>query len=156
MSLRLKAHVTSLFKEYSPGIKLNIVFSSKYRLSTMFSYKDKIPFDLQSYIVYNFQCSRCNSRYIGKTYRHLKVRACEHLALSYRTEKHTSPNTTIATNVTHHCHGDQKHQNDYSAFKVLSQAPNNFHLKLKESLLILKYNPDLNIASESIPLYLFS
>ena len=40
-------------------------------------------------------------------------------------------------------------------FEIVGTAVNDFHLKLKESLLVLKMKPCLNIAQESIPLYLF-
>ena len=40
-------------------------------------------------------------------------------------------------------------------FEILGTAVNDFHLKLKESLLILKMKPCLNIAQQSMPLYLF-
>ena len=40
-------------------------------------------------------------------------------------------------------------------FEVVGTAANDFHLKLKESLSILKMKPCLNIAQESMPLYLF-
>ena len=38
---------------------------------------------------------------------------------------------------------------------LIGSASNKFHLKLKESLLILKMKPSLNIAKESMPLMLF-
>ena len=40
-------------------------------------------------------------------------------------------------------------------FSKLGNTMNNCHLSLKESLLILKLKPSLNVAKESIPLYLF-
>ena len=42
-----------------------------------------------------------------------------------------------------------------SCFSLVGNAASKFHLKLKESLLILKMKPSLNVAKESIPLYLF-
>ena len=148
----MKKHLTSLFRDCAPHLKLTVVFSSKTRLRSMLSFKDKIPFDLKSLVVYNFQCSSCKSSYIGKTFRHMKIRAYEHLAISVSTEKKTSPNTTKTTVVTDHCHKGVEHHNEYSSFKILSQASNDFHLKLKESLVILKNDPDLNVAGESLPL----
>ena len=40
-------------------------------------------------------------------------------------------------------------------FSILGNAMNNYHLSLKESLLIFIQKPSLNVAKESIPLYLF-
>ena len=43
----------------------------------------------------------------------------------------------------------------FFCFPLIGNATNNYHLKLKESLVILKLKPSLNIAIESMPLYLF-
>ena len=38
--------------------------------------------------IYNFTCGSCNASYIGKTFRHMKVRVSEHQGISPRTGKH--------------------------------------------------------------------
>ena len=43
---------------------------------------------------------------------------------------------------------------DSSCFSLVGNAANKYHLKLKESFLILKLKPSLNKAKESMPLYL--
>ena len=53
-----------------------------------------------------------------------------------------------------HCHQNE-HRCSVDNFEIVGTAVNDFHLKLKESLLILKMKPCLNIAQESMPLYLF-
>ena len=40
-------------------------------------------------------------------------------------------------------------------FEIVGITVNDFHLKLKESLLILKMKPCLNIAQKLMPIYLF-
>ena len=40
--------------------------------------KTKDPNELESNLVYEYKCSRCQSTYVGKTIRHLKVRVQEH------------------------------------------------------------------------------
>ena len=40
-------------------------------------------------------------------------------------------------------------------FKIIGTAVKDFHLKLKESLLIFKMKPCLNMAQELMPLYVF-
>ena len=44
-------------------------------LSNVFRFKDRLPYELISRVIYKFQCGRCNSFYIGETDRHLKVRS---------------------------------------------------------------------------------
>ena len=44
---------------------------------------------------------------------------------------------------------------DTSYFSFVGNAANKYNPKLKEFLLILKMKPSLNVAKESMPLYLF-
>ena len=44
-----------------------------------FSYKDPIPNDLKSFLVYTFTYASCSSSYIDKTCRHFKTRIEEHI-----------------------------------------------------------------------------
>ena len=57
--------------------KLQIVFKSKTRLGNNFYFKDQIPKDLTSGVVYKFQCGLCNEFYYGECLRHLNVRTGE-------------------------------------------------------------------------------
>ena len=52
---------------------------SSFEISSLFSMKDRVPFDLRSYVVYNFVCGSCKADYIGRTKRHLSTRIKEHL-----------------------------------------------------------------------------
>ena len=36
----------------------------------MFRFKDRVPYDLVSGVVYEYTCGRCNSSYYGDTERH--------------------------------------------------------------------------------------
>ena len=120
-----------------------------------FSFKDKLPIDIHSLVVYKFTCSTCNGTYIGKTKRHFLVRAYEHLLLSYKTGKKYTFKESTATTVAKHLH-HSNHTASIGDFKTIPKARNDFHTKIKESLLIKKDNPSLNISSHSIPLYLFN
>ena len=96
-----------------------------------------------------------HSVYIGKTKRHQLVRQYEHLGLSVLTEKALLKYTgKDATTIRKHCH-ENKYCCSMDNFEIVGTAVNDFHLKLKESLLILKMKPCLNIAQQSMPLYLF-
>ena len=50
-----------------------------------FKFKDKMPDSIQSSVIYNFTCNRCNAVYIGKTSRYLSTRIAEHMGISFRT-----------------------------------------------------------------------
>ena len=48
----------------------------------MFRFKDCVPYDLVSGVVYEYTCSRSNSSHFGDTERDLKVRSGEHIRIS--------------------------------------------------------------------------
>ena len=109
---------------------------------------------MNSKVIYKFKCSICNSVYIGETKRHFLVREYEHLGKSILTEKNLKYTEKDATAIRKHCH-NHCHTADTSCFLLVRNAANKYHLKLKESFLILKMKPSLNVAKESMPLYLF-
>ena len=71
--------------------KVQIVFKSQRRLSSQFRFKEPLPYDLMSKVVYKYACGRCNSSYYSETDRHLRVTAGEHIGLSCLTFKKCKP-----------------------------------------------------------------
>ena len=57
----------------------------------MFRFKDRVPYDSVSGVVYEYTCGRCNSSYYDETERHLKVTSGEHIGISPLTFKKTKP-----------------------------------------------------------------
>ena len=47
-----------------------------------FRFKNAIPCSLLSGVIYEFKCPRCNSSYVGSTYRYWEKRLEEHLHMS--------------------------------------------------------------------------
>ena len=109
---------------------------------------------MNSKVIYKYKCNICNDVYIGETKRHLLVRQYEHIGKLILTEKPLKYNEKDATAIRKYCH-HSNHQPDINCFSSMGSASNKFHLRLKESLLILKLKPSLNIAKESMPLLLF-
>ena len=89
ISLQTRTKLTKSFKGLLNSCKLQIVFKSQRKLSNVFRFKDRLPFDLVSGVVYKYTCGRCNSTYYGETDRHLKVRSGEHIGISPLTFKKT-------------------------------------------------------------------
>ena len=73
---------------------------------------------------------------------HLLVRQHEHLRKSNLTEKPSKYDDKDATAIRKDCH-QNNYQTDSSCFTSISSASYNFHLKLKESLLILNIGSSL-------------
>ena len=155
ISLQLKARLRNIYKKCLPNIKLDIVFHSKNRIRNAFSFKDVISNDLQSLVLYKYKCSICNDAcYVGKTKRHYKVRLYEHLGLSIPTDKSLKYTKKNATAVRQHIE-DCQHASHMYDFSIIGSATNDYHLKIKESLVISKLKPSLNTQGDSIPLVLF-
>ena len=123
--------------------KLQIVFKS---------FRDRLPSDLVSGVVYKYTSGRCNSTYYGETDRHLKVRSGEHLGISPLTFQKTKPSKESA--IRRHLLNCNKIPS-FEEFTILTNGNNKFVLEIKESLLIKRDRPILNKNISSAKLFLF-
>ena len=152
ISSRVRRNLKSLAKKYIPKCQIKIIFKSPAKLSSVFTFKDKLQSYLVSGVVYKYTCSGCNSTYIGKTSRHTQKRFSEHMGKSPLTGK--SLKGQCSTTVRDHmlecnttvCMND---------FIIIGRDADNYKLRVKESIFILRDNPNLNIQGQSVPLTLF-
>ena len=63
ISLQTRTKLRKSFKGVLNCCKLQIVFKSQKKLVNVFRFKDRLPFDLVSGVVYKYTCGRCNSSY---------------------------------------------------------------------------------------------
>ena len=150
-SIKLKRSISRHIKGNIPNCKLRVIFSSKRRLSNYFRFKDVIPKCVQSHLVYKICCAECNLCYYGLTERHFKVRAYDHVGLSFLTGK---PIKGVDTAMKTHCR-DNNHHISMDTISIIAREENSFHLRIKESLLIKRDKPSLNNNVYSTPLLLF-
>ena len=140
------------FKGILNCCKLQIVFKSQRKLASVFRFKDRLPYDLVSGVVYKYTCGSCKSSYYGETDRHLKVRCGEHIGISPLTSKKIKlskesairDHLLICNNVP-----------SFDEFSILAHGNNRFVLEIKESLLIKRDKPVLNKNISSARLFLF-
>ncbi|XP_057305452.1 uncharacterized protein LOC130642384 [Hydractinia symbiolongicarpus] len=152
-SLQTRTKLEKLFKSTLHCCKLSVVFRTHTRLSNFFRFKDLLPKELKSGVIYKYKCSGCNATYIGETSRHLKVRASEHLGVSPLTgKKSTSSNCTAIKDHLKACHTTSS----LDDFSILSRGNNRYLLEIKESLFIMRDSPQLNNNIRSAPLYLYN
>ena len=79
LSHHIKNNLSKLCKEFcKENFNFKLVFNS-FKIRNYGSYKDPIPDDLKSFLVYKFTCASCSSSYIGKTCRHFKTRIEERI-----------------------------------------------------------------------------
>ena len=73
LSHHIKNKLSKLCKKLcKENFNIKLVFNS-FKIKNYFSYKDPIPDDLKSFLVYKFTCASCSSSYIDKTCRHFKI-----------------------------------------------------------------------------------
>ena len=98
------------------------------------SYKDQIPDDLKSFLVYKFTCASCSSSYIGKTCHHFKTRIKECIKKDDKSHLVKHLHTTTA------CFDSY----NSLSFKIIDKANSKFDLKIEDALLINWIKPNLN------------
>ena len=112
------------------------------RIKSFLSPKDKL--NLQSHLVYQFNCAGCNSVYVGYTTRHYHVRINEHLQtdLNSHVKKHLDSKKICKTKSNEGC------------FKILDKATTKYDLRIKEALHIKWVAPNINKQKNSLKLTL--
>ena len=81
-------------------------------------------------LVYKFRCNICNDIYYGKTKRHFKVRACEHLGITPLTGKKViSPKESAVSDHIFHTSNNAS----FDDFETYVKESDEFRLLLRES-----------------------
>ena len=134
LSHYIKNKLSKLYKEHcQENFKIKLVFNS-IKIKNYFSYKDPIPDDLKSFLVYKFTCASCSFGYIGETCRHFKTRIDEHIKKDnkFHIFKHLHSTATCFDSYNSLC------------FKIIDKANSKLDLKIKEALHINWRKPNLN------------
>ena len=121
LSHHIKNKLSKLSKEFSKeNFNIKLVFSSL-KIKNYSSYKDPIPNDLRSSLVYKLAYVSCSSSYIGKTCRHFKTRIEEHIKKDNKSHilKHVNSTATCFDSY------------NYLYFKIIDKANSKFDLKVK-------------------------
>ena len=72
-----------LLKEFYPQLNVRVIFKPRRTIQRFFRFKDKVPKELQSSVVYKYSCC-CNATYYGRSKRQLQARIFQHLGRSIR------------------------------------------------------------------------
>ena len=114
---------------------------NSFKIKNHFSYKDQIPNDLKSLLVYRFTCAGCNPSYIGEICRHFKTRIGENIK-KYHIFEHLHSTATCFDSYNSVC------------FTIIDKANCKFNLKIKEGLHINWREPNLNAQQNHLALTL--
>ena len=116
-------------------IEIRIVFTLS-KICDYFSTKDTLLDCFKSFVVYQFTCVSCRTRYVGRTHKHFDTRITEHFGSeSSSIFKHLNDSKNKA------CKSKTTREN---AFKILDDARTDYELALKEGLHIKWFKPALN------------
>ena len=121
--------------------KLRVIFQTNKRLKNYFRFKHFAPETIWPSLIYKFSCGSCTASYIGKTYRHFKIKVSEHQGVSSTTDKPVK-GTLSPSGRDHMLVCDHKIVHEDSKF--LDDESNRYLLQLKESLFIKRDKPSLN------------
>ena len=116
ISLKTRTKLKKSLKNILNCCKLQIVFENKTRLGNNFHFKDLIPKDLTSGVIYKFQCGLCNESYYGECARHLNVIIGEHV-ISPFTKKRVKPKNSPVADHLLFC----SHSTSYANFSILTR-----------------------------------
>ena len=83
-----------------------------------------MPSELWSRIIYKFECESCKDYYIGSTMKQSKVRFCQHLGISPRTNR---PTTLSHSSPRQHCE-EKGHAFPLFNFSILVSANSELEL----------------------------
>ena len=139
--LLVRSKLTRMCRRFFPMAKLRVVFTTSYQIKSLFRFKDRMPAAMRSSVVYDYSCPGCNSRYVGKTSRHLYTRIAEHRGISPRTQKELA--CPSFSSIREHAL-EKGHPIKLENFRVLCGARNVVDLDICECLHILNSRPDLN------------
>ena len=148
--MHLRSGIRKKVKELFPELFFRVVFKSGRNLGSWFKYKDSISDDLRSQLIYKYTCPTCNAGYIGCTTRHFRTRIHEHLGVSARTGAPTSTSTPLSC-VAQHIKS-HKHVGTVENFEIIHNPSQKSLLKIAETILIQREQPELNDRTGSYPL----
>ena len=137
----------STLERFYPQLHFLPSLTNPFTVGSFFKFKDALPNDLRSGVVYKFSCGGCDATYIGCTRQRFKARVCQHLGISDRTHSfllrpvHSEPRNH-ASQCSTLLSADQ--------FSIVDQCTNN--LLTLESLYIKQLKPSLNSMQSSTPL----
>ena len=87
LSFQTRTNLRKSLKDILNGCKLKTLFKSQNKLENAFSFKDGIPKELASGVVYEFHCGLGNESDYGECVKHLNVRIGEHIGILPLTEE---------------------------------------------------------------------
>ena len=123
LSLQTRTKLRKSLKGILNCCKLQILSKSQNKLAKTFHFKDRIPKELTSGVVYKFTCGLYDESYYGECVRHLNMRIGEHIGVSPLTKKKVKPKGSAVSDDLLLCN----HSPSFKNFSVLTKENNFFY-----------------------------
>ena len=118
-SYEITKYLKRVLPFYFPQIVFKFALKNDFKVKKFFPFKDKLPAEMLSNVIYQFKCCVCNDTYIGSTSKQAKVRISQHLGISYCTGNRIQNPPHSAPRI----HSlDKKHYLTNDNFKILDTA----------------------------------
>ena len=124
------------------NVRPRIIFTSRSLIAT--STKDRPDLLSTPNVIYQFNCSTCQERYIGMTERRLADRVKEHLPTWLKRTTDGTSRSSITDHIIEQGHSCKPEE----CFKILYRARNRRILRFVEAVAIRLYKPSLNVVKE--------
>ena len=105
-----------------------------------------------SYVIYKYTCEFCKEFYIGKTWRQLRCRICEHQGLTIRTGKPCEKGGLVFSEVRDHCQQEHNQQVNPDNFEIVTHLRYKSDLETLDSLYQRSLKPKIINKKQSVPL----
>ena len=99
-SVKLVKYLKNVLQQYFPQVEFKFSLSNSFKIKYFFNYKDHLPLDLRSGIVYKYTCGICKDSYIGSSIKQARVRFSHHHGFSFRTGRPLSCQQTLVFGIT--------------------------------------------------------
>ena len=151
LSIFVNRKLKRLVHKFYPSTDLRIVYKRGNSIRNLFAYKDKLPIDSLSSVVYKIQCDVCgpSAAYIGKTINTIQERF-------YGANGHLNPSTKKSALLEHLMSDISPQCNfDIITIKVIDKCSGDLKLRFAESIHLKLSKQTLNTQERSIPLQIF-
>jgi hypothetical protein len=150
----LSTRLTKLAKSVKPHINVHSIQRPPPTIAKYFPFKDIIPKELQSNIVYKINCSECNASYIRKTERQAIRRLDEHntkIDVNSTAETNSLPHIVELNNSAHLNQTKQDNKEYIPKSSTVHRHIPNKNLNLTKEQHIVRENLSDMITTDSIP-----
>ena len=149
ISIILRRNLTRLVHKFYPAVELRVVYRRGFRVSHLFTFKDKFPLACQSMCVYYICCRKCgpSEAYIGKTvntvYERFHASGTGHL-------NETNSDSALIKHLLES--DDSECSFKFDDIKILETGRYDEQIRLIESILLKYDKQNLNTCERSIKL----